>query len=70
MSGYGPKFQDGRNRAFGAMTVEEYAKYKIKILKRDFCLPITGEESFHFLFECKTKAAIDAYAHKLIMEKL
>lgn len=69
MDKYGPRFQIDQNRAAQEMTVEKYAENKIKMLAQDFKLGISSEEYFHFR-ELKTKEAIDAFARKIIMEKL
>ena len=51
------------------MSVEQYAKRKVKMLHKEFCLHLTFEDIEHFN-SLKTKYAVDQYAHKLIMERL
>jgi len=49
--------------------LKEYIEYKIKILKKDFCLNLTDDEVSHF-YTLTGAHAVDKYARDLIMEKL
>ena len=51
------------------INLQNYICDKIYLLEEQFKIKLTGEEKRHF-FEIKTDAAVDAYARKLIMEKL
>lgn len=49
--------------------LKEYIEYKIKILKKDFCLNLTEDEVAHF-YTLTGARAVDQYARGLISEKL
>lgn len=50
-------------------SLEKYIDEKIKILKCQFCIPLTFYEIDHF-YGLETKNDVDRFAHKIIMDKL
>ena len=50
-------------------TLEKYIDEKIKILKCQFCIPLTFYEIEYF-YRLETKNDVDRFAHKIIMDKL
>lgn len=49
--------------------LKEYIEYKIKILKKDFCIPLTKDEIAHF-YDLTGVRAVDQYARTLLSMKL
>lgn len=48
---------------------EEYRERKISMLVNDFYLRLTDDEKDHF-YTLETEVDVNAYAHKLLAEKL
>lgn len=46
-------------------TLAYYKKWKLKMLKKDFCIKVSREEEEE-LNSLKTEIAVDRYAHKLL----
>lgn len=46
-----------------------YVKEKIRMLKKEFCIPVTSEEKEHF-YSLKNEIQVDNYVKTLIMKKL
>lgn len=49
--------------------VKEYIEYKIKLLRDDFYINLSGYDYDHFR-SMKTISDVDAYAHQLLNERL
>lgn len=47
------------------MSIEAYRKQKIRMLEKEFLIPLTLEEKVH-INELETEAAIDRYARTLL----
>lgn len=50
-------------------TLKQYKKEKIKLLTREFCVPMSDEQKEH-LNNLETEISIDNYALKLIFDHL
>ena len=51
------------------MTVQEYAKYKLKILQKDFLLPLS-EVEIERMKSLPNETQMDAYARTLLIKYL
>ena len=49
-----------------SMNIKAYRKMKIKMLKKDFMIPLKKEEEDH-INELETEAAIDRYARTILL---
>ena len=47
------------------MTIQEYRKMKIKLLKEDFLVPVTKEQKEH-IHTLETEPAIDRYCRTIL----
>lgn len=49
--------------------ISQYISEKIDMLSREFYIELTDEDIRHFI-ELKTEPAVDAFAHKLLVDRL
>lgn len=50
------------------MSIKTYRKMKIKMLEKEFCIPLTSDEKKHFE-ALETEAAIDRYARTILLNR-